>query len=159
MWDHFGSNDIEEVLAKVEHMNVMGCKYIIIDHLSIIVSDQKGDERKQLDEITTKLKTKCMELNIAIIAVVHLSRNGMIRGTAAIEQLANLVLRLERDQTDVDNWRRNVTKIAITKNRFSGQTGPACWLHYELETGRLSELEPVDVTTYEAGQTKGEEWD
>lgn len=159
VWDHFGSNDIDEVLAKVEHMNVMGCKYIIIDHLSIIVSDQKGDERKQLDEITTKLKTKCMELNIAIIAVVHLSRNGMIRGTAAIEQLANLVLRLERDKDDVDDWRRNVTKIAITKNRFSGQTGPACWLHYNLGTGRLDELEPVDVQTYEAGQTKDEEWE
>lgn len=158
IWDHFGSNDIDEVLAKVEHMHVMGCKYIVVDHLSIIVSDQKGDERKQLDEITTKLKTKCMELNIAIIAVVHLSRSGEIRGTAGIEQLANLVIRLERDNNDIDDWRRNVTKLTINKNRFSGQTGPACWLHYELETGRLKELTPEEVQIYEAGQTIGEEW-
>jgi len=159
VWDHFGSNDIDEVLAKVAHMSVMGCKYIIIDHLSIIVSDQKGDERKQLDEITTKLKTKCMELNIAVIAVVHLSRNGMIRGTAGIEQMANMIFRLERDKDDLDEWRRNVTKVSVSKNRFCGQTGPACWLHYSIETGRLKELDPLDVQVFEAGQTKGEEWE
>lgn len=159
VWDHFGSNDIEEVLRKVEHMHVMGCKYIVVDHLSIIVSDQRGDERKQLDEITTKLKTKCMELNIAVIAVVHVSRNGMIRGSAGIEQLANTIIRLERDKNEADDWRRNVTKMSIEKNRFSGQTGPACWLHYNLATGRLKELEPDEVQVFEAGESMGEVWD
>ena len=52
-YDHFGSNDINEILAKCRHMSALGCKYIFIDHLSIIVSDQNGDERKLLDEIST----------------------------------------------------------------------------------------------------------
>ncbi len=152
IWDHFGSNDIHEVLAKVRHMHNLGCKYIIIDHLSIIVSDQSGDERKQLDEITTKLKTLTMELNISVLCVIHTNRNGQIRGTAGVEQLANMVIKLYREKTDPDPWRRNVTKLIIEKNRFCGLTGPACYLYYNPETGRLYELEEELVRKYEDGE-------
>lgn len=47
---------MDAVLDKVRHMHALGCKYTVLDHLSIVVSDQSGDERKQLDEISTKLK-------------------------------------------------------------------------------------------------------
>ena len=40
IWDHFGSNDIEVVLAKIRHMAALGCRYIMVDHLSIIVTDR-----------------------------------------------------------------------------------------------------------------------
>jgi twinkle protein len=52
IWDHFGSNAVDAVLDKIRHMHALGCKYIVLDHLSIVVSDQSGDERKQLDEIS-----------------------------------------------------------------------------------------------------------
>jgi twinkle protein len=160
IWDHFGSNSIHEVLAKIRHMHNLGCKYIVVDHLSIIVSDQSGDERKQLDEISTKLKTLCMELNIAVIAVIHQNRQGQIRGTAGVEQLANIVLKLFRDKEDVNEWRRNVTKIVIQKNRFCGRTGPGAYLWYNEITGRLEELEREQIIAYETGQavTKEEMW-
>lgn len=151
IYDHFGSNEIEAILSKVRHMAALGCKYIVLDHLSIIVSDQSGDERKQLDEITTKLKTFCMEANVALIAVIHQNRQGQIRGTAGVEQLANIVIRLERDLISEDTWRRNITKVFVEKNRFSGRTGPASWLFYDDLTGRLSELEPDSVKKYEEG--------
>lgn len=154
IWDHFGSNSVDAVLDKVRHMHALGCKYIVVDHLSIIVSDQSGDERKQLDEISTKLKTLCMELNIALICVIHQNRQGMVRGTAGVEQLANIVISLERDKTDIDPWRRNITKLTVEKNRFSGTTGPACWLHYNPKTGRLEELDQEEVTDYEAGNSR-----
>jgi len=162
IYDHFGSNSIHEILAKVRHMSALGCKYIVLDHLSIVVSDQAGDERKQLDEITTKLKTLAMELNIAIICVVHLNRQGLIRGTAAIEQLANIVYLLEREVDAVDDWRRNVTKVTIKKNRFCGRGGPTAWLEYVPKTGRLVELDPEQIAKYEAGGIGGgaeEDWD
>jgi twinkle protein len=58
IWDHFGSPTVSNaVLDKIRHMAALGCKYIVLDHLSIVVSDQSGDERKQLDEIATKAKT------------------------------------------------------------------------------------------------------
>lgn len=156
VWDHFGSNSIYEILNKVRHMHNLGCKYIILDHLSIVVSDQSGDERKQLDEISTKLKTLCMELNIAVIAIIHQNRQGQIRGTAGVEQLANMVFKLHRDKTEADPWRRNVTKIVVEKNRFCGKTGPCCWLWYNEVTGRLQELDEAEVKQFEAGISPGE---
>jgi twinkle protein len=153
IWDHFGSNNVDAVVNKVRHMAALGCKYIVLDHLSIVVSDQAGDERKQLDEITTKLKTLCMELNIALIAVIHQNRQGEIRGTAGVEQMANIVIKLHRDKLDLDPWRRNVTKVVVQENRFCGRTGPACYLFYNEITNRLTELDDDEIERFEAGET------
>lgn len=153
IWDHFGSNSIEEVLNKIRHMHNLGCDYIFFDHLSIVVSDQSGDERKQLDEISTKLKTLCMELDIAVIGVIHQNRQGSIRGSAGPEQLANMVIKLFRDKEDDDPWRRNITKMVVQKNRFCGKTGPACYLEYHPETGRLVELTRDQILMYETGKS------
>lgn len=153
LWDHFGSNEIDQVLNTVRHMAALGCKYIFLDHLSIIVSDQNGDERKQLDEISTKLKTLCMELNIAVICIIHQNRQGEIRGTAGVEQLSNMVFKLFRNKEDTDEWRRNITKVTVVKNRFCGSTGPACYLWYNSETSTLEELSKDQTARYEAGQT------
>lgn len=151
VYDHFGSNDITDLLNKIRHMAALGAGYIILDHLSIVVSDQTGDERKQLDEISTKLKMLCMELNIAVIAVIHQNRAGQIRGTAGVEQLANIVVKLYREKESDDVFRRNVTKMVVQKNRFSGRTGPATHLFYDTETGRLEELSKDQVIKYESG--------
>jgi twinkle protein len=153
IWDHFGSNSVDAVVNKVRHMAALGCKYIVLDHLSIVVSDQSGDERKQLDEIATKLKTACMELNIALIAVIHQNRAGEIRGTAGVEQLANVTIKLHRDKLDDDPWRRNITKVVVQDNRFCGRTGPACHLYYNEITNRLTELTEDEVKRFEEGGT------
>lgn len=151
IWDHFGSNTVDAVLDKIRHMHALGCRYIVLDHLSIVVSDQQGDERKQLDEISTKIKTLCMTLNIAVICVIHQNRQGQIRGTAGVEQLSNIVMKLERLVTDPNEWRRNVLKITIEKNRFCGRCGPCCWLWYDETTGRLVELTQDQIELYEEG--------
>lgn len=151
IWDHFGSNDIDVVLAKIRHMSALGCKYIFVDHLSIIVSDQSGDERKQLDEISTKIKTLTMNLDIAVFCVIHINRQGQVRGSAGPEQVANVVIRLERDKKDPNEWRRNILKISVEKNRKYGRTGPACYLFYNEVTGRLDELDEELSKQYEGG--------
>jgi twinkle protein len=154
IWDHFGSNDIDIVLAKIRHMAALGCRYIMLDHLSIVVSDQSGDERKQLDEISTKLKTLTMNLNIACICVIHINRQGQVRGSAGPEQVSNIVMRLERDKKDLDPWRRNITRVSVEKNRFCGRTGPACYLFYNEMTNRLEEITDRDlIQAYEEGRS------
>lgn len=151
IWDHFGSNDIDIVLAKIRHMAALGCRYIMVDHLSIIVSDQSGDERKQLDEISTKIKTLTMNLDIAVFCVIHINRQGQVRGSAGPEQVANIVIRLERNKKDLNDWRRNITRLSVEKNRKFGRTGPACYLSYNEMTGRLEELSKELVEVYEQG--------
>lgn len=157
IWDHFGSNSVDAVLSKIRHMYALGCKYIVLDHLSIVVSDQSGDERKQLDEIATKAKTLCMNLNIALVCVIHQNRQGQIRGTAGVEQLANIVIKLYRNNTDNNEWRRNVTKVMVEKNRFCGRTGPACYLWYNGITGRLEELNQEQIEQYESGDAASDD--
>jgi twinkle protein len=161
IWDHFGSNDIDVVLAKIRHMAALGCRYIVLDHLSIVVSDQSGDERKQLDEISTKLKTLTMNLDISCICVIHINRKGEVRGSAGPEQVSNIVMRLERDKKELDPFRRNVTRITIEKNRFCGRTGPACYLYYNDLTNRLEELtDPEVIMAFENGTSMaGHEFD
>jgi twinkle protein len=154
IYDHFGSNDIDVVLSKIRHMAALGCRYIVVDHLSIIVSDQSGDERKQLDEISTKMKTLTMNLDIACLCVIHINRQGQVRGSAGPEQVSNIVIRLERDKKDPDDWRRNVTKITVEKNRFCGRTGPAAYVFYNEVNNRLEEItERSLIEAYEQGSS------
>ena len=152
IYDHFGSNDIDIILSKVRHMAALGCRYVFLDHLSIVVSDQSGDERKQLDEISTKLKTLTLNLNICLVAVIHINRQGQVRGSAGPEQVSNNVVRLVRDKNDVDDWRRNVTAMFVEKCRLSGRTGPAAWVYYNSMNGRLEEITDRElIEQYERG--------
>jgi len=48
------------------------------------------------------------------------------------------VLGLERNQQDV--LVGNVTQVRVVKNRWSGETGLACRLEYNRESGRTREI-------------------
>lgn len=152
IWDHFGSNSVDVVLDKMRHMHALGCKYIILDHISILVSDQSGDERKQLDELATKIKSLTMELNICVMAVVHQNRAGEIRGTQGIEQLANIIFKLDRDKVHEREEMRNVVHVTVTENRFCGDTGPTSKMYFNPKTGRLSEITEEEFKNLEQGE-------
>ena len=155
LWASFGSNQIENVLARFRYqVKVLGVKYIILDHISILVSDQRNnDERKAIDEIMTKLRMFCQEMDVCMFIVSHLRRPegkgheegaytslGQLRGSAAIAQLSDLVIGLERNAQAEDPMVRDTTNVRVLKNRFSGITGPSCSLLYNHGTGRLVEV-------------------
>lgn len=157
LFDHFGSTSTDNIVNRVRYMaKALNCKYIVVDHISIIVSAQdNGDERKAIDEIMTKLRMLVQETNIALFVVSHLKRpNGVgheegaatslaqLRGSGSIAQLSDMVLGAERNGQDEDATKRNTTYLRVLKNRFSGLTGPACSLLYTKETGRMLEYTP-----------------
>ena len=159
MFDHFGSNSIDNIVSRVRFLaKGLDCKYIVIDHISIIVSDQQhGDERRALDEIMTRLRTLVQETGVSMIVVSHLRRPegkgheegastslSQLRGSASIGQLSDMVIGLERDAQNDDPDIRNTTRIRVLKNRFSGITGPCCDLKYDIDTGRLNEVKSDD---------------
>jgi len=153
-YDHWGSTDTENLLAKLKYLNqACGCTHIFLDHLSIMVSGiHEGDERRIIDNMMTKLRSLTQQLNLSIIAVCHLKRLegnrdhvdgvrtslGHLRGSAAIAQLSDMVIGCERNQQSEDN--PHLMTIRVLKNRFTGQTGVACQLQFNQETGRLYEL-------------------
>ena len=159
MFDHFGSNSIDNIVSRVRFLaKGLDCKYVIIDHVSIIVSDQShGDERRALDEIMTRLRTLVQETGVAMIVVSHLRRPdgkgheegaatslSQLRGSASIGQLSDIVIGLERDAQNDDPDIRNTTRVRVLKNRFSGITGPCSNLKYNIDTGRLIEVQSSD---------------
>ncbi len=155
MFDHWGSTNEDNLLGRIRYMaKGLDCKWIILDHLSIVVSDQEtGDERKAIDSIMTNLRKLVQETGVGLFLVSHLRRPsgakahedggkislGELRGSAAIAQLSDIVLGLERDQQHADPEIRNTTCVRVLKNRFVGLTGPACYLYYDKESGRMIE--------------------
>jgi twinkle protein len=154
LFDHFGSTAIDNIITRVRFMaKALDCKYIFLDHVSIVVSAQdNGDERKALDEIMTKLRMVVQETGIALFCVSHLKRPdgkgheegastslSALRGSGSIGQLSDMVLGLERNGQAEDLKERHTTRVRVLKNRFSGLTGPGCGLYYDRITGRMSE--------------------
>ena len=157
LFDHFGSSDVDNIANRVRYMaKACDCRVVFLDHLSIVISGQDlGDERKAIDSMMTKLRTLVQELNITLICVSHLRRPqgnqghedggsvslSQLRGSGAIAQLSDAVITLERNSMAENEDERHLTKIAVAKNRYNGETGPACKLQYNGYTGRMIEVE------------------
>ena len=150
---------VDDVVSRVRFLaKALDCNVIVLDHISILVSaGQQGDERKALDEIMTKLRTLTQDTGIVLFAVSHLKRPdgkgheegaatsvAQLRGSASIAQLSDFVIGLERNGQAENVTERNTTHIRVLKNRFSGITGPAGHLLYNMETGRLTEHTPPE---------------
>lgn len=156
LYDSFGSNSVDNIVARMRYMvKALDCTDIFLDHISIMVSDgEHGDERKALDEISTKFRTFCEETKVRLHIVSHLKRpNGkghedgaetslsQLRGSAGIAQLSDIVIGIERNGQHEDPIIRNTSRLRVLKNRFTGQTGPACYLYYDKNTGSITECD------------------
>ena len=159
LFQHFGSGAIENIVNRVRYMaKALNCKYIFLDHLSILVSSQEnGDERKAIDEIMTKLRMLVEETTISLFVVSHLKRPdgkgheegaatslSQLRGSASIAQLSDMVIGLERNGQADDPMERNKTRLRVLKNRWNGETGPACYLLFNKQTGRMLEIDDIE---------------
>ena len=142
MLGHFGSMPISELMAKIKHMHLVeGCKYIVLDHLSLVISGSGvADERKELDMVMTELAAFCNANDVCIIAISHINRSGaeqfkppklrdgeepkpywvhvtkeMMRGSAALEQLSWIILGLEPCVNP--DRSRGAVRLVVLKNR------------------------------------------
>ena len=154
LFDGFGSFDPDIIYNRIEYLALgLDCRIIFLDHLSILMSGLDGDERRMLDITMTRLRSLVERCGIHLFLVSHLRRTqndqnheegarvtlGQLRGSAAIAQLSDQVIALERDQQSGDG--NSQTTVRILKNRYSGETGIACYLDYNLETCRFTENE------------------
>jgi twinkle protein len=159
-YDCFGSTAIDNIINRVRYFaRGLDCKYILLDHVSIVVSAQDhADERKALDEIMTKLRMIVQETGISLFVVSHLKRPdgkgheegaatslNQLRGSGSIGQLADMVLGLERAAQHEDPIERNTTRIRVIKNRYSGETGKACAVLYDKFSGRMTEINEASL--------------
>jgi replicative DNA helicase len=157
--DHFGSIPIDELMNKIKSfVHIHKCRYIILDHLSIVISGSKvADERKELDMVMTELATFCAANDVCIIAVSHINRSNAgeskppkgkedepywvsvskesMRGSSSLEQLSWIILALE-PQVMPDKQRGNV-RLTVLKNRPWSYLGIADEFNMNEQTGLL----------------------
>ena len=163
LFDGFGSYDPDVVYNRIEYLaSGLDCKIVFLDHLSILLSGLDGDERRMIDQTMTRLRSLVERTGITLFLVSHLRRSGgdknheegalvtlgQLRGSAAIAQLSDSVIGLERDQQSEQDG--SATTVRVLKNRYSGETGVACTLKYDLDTCKFHETEPeqeFDPTT------------
>lgn len=168
MLDHFGSLPVEDLMNKIKHMHLVeGCKYIILDHLSLCISGLETDnERKALDLIMTRLAAFCAANEVCVIAVSHINRAGTadqlkaqkgkedepywirvskesMRSSASLEQLAFIVLGIEPEI--LPDRSRGRIRLTVLKNRPWGYLGIADTFKIDEDTWEviLMEDEPA----------------
>lgn len=155
-YDHFGSTQIDNLLAKIRYMiKALQIDFLVLDHISIVVSGLTSDEgeRKTIDILMTALRSLIEETGVGVLAIVHLKRPDKgksynegrqvsltdLRGSGSLEQLSDIVIAIERDQQSEEE--QNIAQVRVLKSRLIGVLGEADRLEYNHATGRLL---PVD---------------
>lgn len=170
LYNHFGSLDSDSLLSKLRYLAVgAGCDFIILDHISIVVSglDDMGDnERRVIDVLMTKLRSLVEETGVGMLLVSHLKRLpgakghedgektslSHLRGSGSIAQLSDKVIGLEGNQQDPET--KNIRTLRCLKDREEGEkVGVLSQAHYESDIGRLLPIEIEEGFT----DTEGEE--
>lgn len=151
LYDAFAESAEDRLLAKMGYMaDVEGCKVLVLDHISIVVSAMDGeqDERKMIDRLMTKLKTFAKTKNVAVFVICHLKNPDKgkpheegrpvtatdLRGSGGLRQLSDTIIAVERNQ---QGSQPNLIRFRLLKCRFTGATGIAGYMEYNPATGRL----------------------
>jgi len=143
IYSHFGSDDPESLIDMVRYLvGSRNCRYILFDHISMAVSGLAGeDERRALDYLSTRLEMMVKELDFGLVMVSHVNDLGQTRGSRYISKIADIRIDATRDTVSSDAIERNTTSLIVSKNRFSGRTGPACKLLFDPKTFTFEEIE------------------
>ena len=154
---HLGATNIDEIFSKLRYIIVgCECEWVIVDHLHMLVNVMtEGDERRGIDSLMNRLRSLVEETGVGMILVSHLRRaagekgheQGIevslshLKGSQGISQLSDCVIALERNQQAEDPEEANTTRVRVLKSRYTGDTGLACSLKYNSNTGRLYEAD------------------
>ena len=152
--DHQGAVSDASIIDKLEYMCLMGCKYLFIDHITILVSE--GADGLSGNEAIDKVMNDLLRLvkrypDVWIGLVSHLRKTSLgksfeqgkmpnlddIRGSGSIKQISFDIIAFARDMTDEDESIQNQIMMAVLKARYTGKLGPVEGSFFDQTTGRL----------------------
>jgi len=156
--DHQGSVSDESLIDKMEHLALMGCKYIILDHITIAVSEgAKGKTGNEaIDSVMSDLLKIAKRHNIWLGVVSHLRKGEKpfeegnlptiddIKGSGSIKQISFDIVAFARNMVAETEQLRNTIRLRVLKSRFTGLTGDCGSTRYDPNTGRLIQNSFVD---------------
>jgi len=172
MLDHEGSMNDTSIIDKIEYMCLMGCRYILIDHITILVSEGidnlQGNEAQ--DKIMNALLSIVKRYPVWIGLVSHLRKVGQgqtsfeegklpsmddIKGSGSIKQISFDIIAFARNMNAAEEKTRNTIKMAVLKCRTVGLTGRCIGAIYDYETGRLTAADDDSLSDSDEGFSKG----
>jgi twinkle protein len=151
--DHQGSVSDESLTDKIEHLCLLGCKYIILDHITIAVSEgAKGKTGNEaIDSVMSDLLKIVKKHNIWMGVISHLRKSDKkpfeegelpsmddIKGSGSIKQISFDIIAFARNMVAENETERNLIKLRVLKSRTVGRTGDAGTCSYNPKTGRLT---------------------
>lgn len=158
--DHQGSVGDSTLTDKIEYMCLMGCKYLILDHITIAVSEGaeglSGNEA--IDKVMSDLLKIVKKHNIWLCLISHLRKapgggasfeEGKlasiddIKGSGSIKQISFDIVAFARNLIANNETERNTIKFRVLKSRFTGLTGSAGQASYDNNTGRLTATDGI----------------
>lgn len=141
IFTHFGSDDPNDLLGAIRFLVAScGCRAVFLDHITMVVTGRDdGDERKDLDYLSTQLKMLAKELDFIMVLVSHVNDDGKTRGSRNISKIADIRIDLSRDILSDDPDTRNTTKLTLSKNRFGSVTGPSGSVIFDFTTFKIEE--------------------
>ena len=157
--DHQGSVGDSSLIEKIEYMALMGCKYLVLDHITIAVSEGaeglSGNEA--VDKIMSDLLKVVKKHNVWLGLISHLRKSQNksfeegniasiddIKGSGSIKQISFDIIAFARNLVAENETERNTIKFRVLKSRFTGQTGSAGSAYYDNKTARLQNVGDMD---------------
>jgi twinkle protein len=149
----------------------MGCKYILIDHITILVSEgiDKLQGNEAQDKIMNELLSLVKKYPVWIGLVSHLRKVGQgavsfeegklptmddIKGSGSIKQISFDIIAFARNMNAPKDSDRNHIKMAVLKARTTGLTGPVIGAVYDHNTGRLTAADDESLAENEEDFTE-----
>ena len=162
--DHQGSVGDASLIDKIEYMALMGCKYLVLDHITIAVSE--GTEGLSGNEAIDKMMSDLLKIvkkhNVWLGLISHLRKSpgggksfeegnlasiDDIKGSGSIKQISFDIIAFARNLVSENPNERNTIKFRVLKSRFTGLTGTAGAATYNGDTGRLAYVETSEFTS------------
>lgn len=150
--DHNGSVSDSSLIDQIEGLCLLGCKYLVLDHITIAVSEgaegKTGNEA--IDSVMSSLLKIVKKHDIWLGIVSHLRKSqgksfeegnlssiDDIKGSGSIKQISFDIVTFSRNITAESEEERNVIHLRVLKSRFTGRTGDCGTATYDTETKRL----------------------
>ena len=152
--DHQGSVGDSSLIDKIEYMALMGCKYLVLDHITIAVSEGSDglSGNEAVDKMMSDLLKVCKKHNVWLGLISHLRKSAGggqnfeegklasiddIKGSGSIKQISFDIIAFARNLVADDETERNTIHFRVLKSRFTGLTGDAGAAAYDIRTTRL----------------------
>ena len=148
------------MLQTMEHMAIMGCKYIVLDHITLLASETSDgrNENAHVDKIMNDMRRMVKQRDVHVDVISQLRKMGDagksfedgvmptlddIKGSGSIKQCSFDVIGFARNLNAENDLERNTIHLASLKCRHSGLTGPVPDVYYSYKTSRIVR-EPPD---------------